>query len=208
MPDIIRKRLSMAGVVVGLGMLVLGIVGAHFSGLAETNSVGQEIYPHVPRCAPFEPFIAPSDCWVLPTSAQLVALLGSQVLFAAIAFGWILGKPLTWARATAAAFLVTLEMLILFGVVPHQFLTLTQGAFEWTYQKEAFTIPRWLVLNNDVSISYGVIKDAVSGGYSAVLLGIVAVTAYQVQERAKRRKSGKADTKISDFGRPLVKGGR
>ena len=198
-----RQRLGIAGVVVGLLLLGVGIAGAHFSALPETNSLGQEIYPHVPRCAWFEGDAA--TCWVIPTSGQIVALLGSQVLFAGILVGWILNRPLTWSRASLAALLTTVEMLILFGVVPNQWLGLTQGTFEWTSQKVAFTLPRWLMLNNEVSISYGVIKDVVSGGYSALMLGIVAVTAYQLQERAKRADKPKPQ-KLSAYGRPIVRG--
>ena len=80
-------------------------------------------------------------------------MIGSQILLGAIVFGWILGKALTWARATVAAAIFTLEMLILFGVVPNQWLALTQGTFEWTAQKIAFTLPSWLMLGNEVSIS-------------------------------------------------------
>lgn len=196
-----RVRLGIVGVIAGLLLLVLGILMAHFTGLAETNDVGQEIYPKIPRCLPFED--GPAKCWILPTTGQIIGLLGSQVLFAAIVFGWVLGRPLTWSRATLAAFIFTTEMLVLFGVVPNQWLALTQGTFEWTGQKIAFTLPRWLMLNNEVSISYGVIKDVVSGGYSALVLGAVAVGAYRLQERAK-----KADVppppRFSSYGRPLV----
>ncbi len=205
-----RKRLGITGIVVGFAMLLGGSLLAHFTGLPETNSLGQEIYRHVPRCAWFEPVLTDEACWVIPTSMQLLAVIGSQLLFAGIVIGWIIGKPMTWARATVAALLFTVEMLIIFGVVPNEWLALTQGTFEWTSQRIAFTIPRWLVLNNEVAVSYGAIKDIVSGGYSAVMLGIVAVTAYQLQERAKKakQKAAKPEPKISTFGRPLVKGER
>ena len=202
MTERLRTRLGITGVVLGMAMLAVGIAVAHFSGLPETNAVGREIYPHIPRCAWFE---TSGSCWVIPTSGQIVAVLGSQVLFAGIVVGWILDRPLTWARATVAALLTTVEMLILFGVVPNQWLALTQGTFEWTGQKIAFTLPKWLMLNNEVSISYGAIKDIVSGGYAALMLGVVAVTAYQLQERAKRR-GAPVPAKVSSYGRPLVKG--
>jgi hypothetical protein len=198
----LRKRLGVAGIVTGSVLLVFGVFAAHFTGLPETDSLGRELYPRIPRCLGFEG----EACWVIPTSMQLLALIGSQLVFAGIAVGWILGKPLTWARATAGALLFTVEMLILFGVVPNEWLALTQGTWEWTNQKIAFTIPSWLVLNNEVSISYGVIKDVVSGGYSAVMLGIVAVTIYQLQERPKRKAAQAKSEKVSSFGRPLVRG--
>jgi hypothetical protein len=199
-----RKRLGVTGVAGGLGLLIVGVFAAHFTGLPETNSVGAEIYPNIPRCLPFEG----DSCWVIPTTAQIVAVVGSQILFAGIIVGWILDRPLTWARAAVAALVFTVEMIILFGVIPNEWLALTQGTFEWTDQKVAFTIPKWLVLNNDVSISYGVIKDLVSGGYAAVMLGLVAVTTYQLQERAKRIKTETAPTKVSLYGRTIVKGER
>ncbi|MCJ7726888.1 MAG: hypothetical protein MUP76_10950 [Acidimicrobiia bacterium] len=201
-----RSRIGAAGIGAGLALLLFGIFMAHFTGLPETNSVGQEIYPHIPRCLPFE---TGGSCWIIPTTAQLIALLGSQILLGAILFGWILDKPLTWARATVAAAIFTLEMLILFGVVPNQWLALTQGTFEWTAQKVAFTLPSWLVLGNDVGISYAVIKDVVAGGYSAGLLGAVAVGAYKMQERAKQpAKAATPPPQLSSFGRTLIKGER
>jgi hypothetical protein len=198
----LRKRLGVAGITIGMVLLLVGVFAAHFTGLPETDDLGRELYPHIPRCLGFEG----SACWVIPTSMQLLALIGSQLLFAGIVVGWILGKPLTWTRATMGALLFTVEMLILFGIVPNQWLALTQGTWEWTNQKVAFTLPSWLVLNNEVSISYGVIKDVVSGGYSATMLGIVAVTIYQLQERPKRKAAQPKAEKVSSFGRPLVKG--
>jgi len=201
-----RFKIGVAGFGAGLALLVFGILVAHFTGLSETNNVGQEIYPHIPRCLPFE---SAGSCWIIPTTGQLIGLLGSQILMGAILYGWILGKPLTWATATVAAAIFTLEMLILFGVVPNQWLSLTQGTFEWTSQKVAFTLPSWLMLGNEVGISYAVIKDLVAGGYSAGLLGAVAVGTYQVQERAKRRGSAPVPPpRLSSFGRTIVKGER
>jgi hypothetical protein len=200
-----RVRLGVTGIIAGLGALLFGVFMAHFTGLPETNGVGQEIYPHIPRCVGIgldEDF----GCWMLPTLGQSIGFIGSQILMAGLFVGWIWKREMTWARATVAAMLFTVEMLLLFGVVPNEWLALTQGNFEWTSQKVWFTLPKWLVLNNDVSISFGVVKDAVAGGYSAVLLGAIAVGIYQVQERAKKAGAPKPQP-VSPFGRPLVKGG-
>ena len=201
-----RTRIGFTGIAVGLVMLAAGVIVAHFTALPAEDSVGRSLYPHIPRCLPFE---NPGSCWLIPTAGQVIGLVGSQVLLAAVAYAWILGRPLTWARASVAAFLFTVEMIILFGVVPNEWLALTQGTFEWTAQKTALTVPRWLVLNNEVTISYAVIKDLVSGGYSATLLIALAVGAYQLQERAKR--AGSAPTppaRVSSYGRTLVEGRR
>lgn len=200
-----RVRLGVAAAVAGVALFVIGVAIAHFSGLSPTNSLGQEIYPHIPRCAWFE--TDPNTCWVIPTGGQIIALVGSQLFLGGIVLAWVIGRPLTWARATLAALFTTIEMIILFGVVPNQWLALTQGTWEWTGQRIAFTLPKWLMLNNEVSISYGAIKDIVSGGYSAALLGAIAVGVYQIQERAKRGPAQKPQ-KVSPFGRPIVEGDR
>ncbi len=202
--DAQRRRIGVVGLAVGALMFFAGVFAAHFFGLPETNSVGQEIYPNIPRCFWFE---TARPCWVLPTTAQTVALIGSQIAMAAIVFGWIWKRPLTWALATVGAFLFTLELIVLLGIVPNQWLALAQGTLDWTEQRTLFTVPSWLVLNNEVKISYGAIKDVVVAGYSTVVLIVVAVGAYQLQERARRGEQPKPAV-VSPYGRPVVKGDR
>lgn len=200
-----RRRIGIIGVAVGATLVAVGVVFAHFTNLPLTDSVGREIYSWVPRCAFFEN--DPTHCWVLPITGQLIAFLGSQIALFAIFFGWIYERPMTWALATVSAFVFTLEMIVIFGVVPNQWLNLAQGTLEWSNQKVFFTIPKFLVLNNEVHITYGVLKDVISGGYSATMLLVVAIVAYQAQERA-RRKGQPAPPTSSVYGRPVVKGGR
>jgi hypothetical protein len=201
----LRKRLGITGVVVGSLLLVGGTVLAHFMGLPVRDSVGQELLPAIPRCAWFEG--DPASCWILPTIAQSTAFIGSQILIAGIVIGWIFDRPMTWALATVAAFLFTVEIIIIFGIVPNEMLAIAQGTLEWTDQKIAVTIPSWLMLNNEVSISFGVIKDLIVAGYSTTMLIVVIVGAYQLQEWNKRRGQPKAPT-TSRYGRPVIKGGR
>ena len=203
MTDHKRQRIGSIGVVVGVLFIAVGVVISHFTGLATTDAVGREIYSWVPRCAWFE--TDPNTCWAIPVVGQLTSFLGSQILIAAIVFGWIFDRPLTWARATVSAFLFTLEMMIIFGIVPNQWLALTQGKLGWSEQRIALDIPKWLVLNNRVSISYGVLKDAIVGGYAATMLVALLVGAYQIQERWKRRGQPRPAT-TSVYGRPVVRG--
>ena len=203
MTDAQRQRLGVIGLAVGAALFTFGVFAAHFTGLSETNNVGREIYPHIPRCAWFET----SACWVLPIASKLVAFIGSQIALVALVFGWILNRPMTWARATVGAFLFTLEMIILLGIVANEWLGLTQGTLAWTEQRILVTIPSWLVLNNDVHISLGVVKDMIVGGFSTAVLIAVAVGAYRFQERAKRVDQPKPQV-VSGYGRPVVKGER
>ena len=203
MTDQKRQRIGLVGVVVGFLMLALGVLVAHFTNLPLQDDVGRQLYSFISRCSFLEN--DPATCWMIPTLGQLTAFIGSQVMLAGIVFGWIHRRPLTWALATVAAFLFTIEMIVLFGIVPNEFLALAQGPLDWSNQKIFLTIPQWMVLNNDVSISYAVLKDLISAGYSTTLLVAIAVGAYQLQERAK--KAGRpAPEVLSTYGRPIVKG--
>jgi hypothetical protein len=170
-------------------------MAAHFIGLPEVNSLGQQIYPDIPRG------------WMWEIGAKVVALIGSQVLLAGVVAAWIWDREMTWARASVGAAIFTLETLVFFAIIPNEWLGLAQGEFQWTSQKVAFTLPRALTLNNDIAISYGAIKDAVAGGYSAGILVALLVGVYQVQERRRRGPVEKPVT-LSEYGRPVVKGGR
>jgi len=199
-----RQRIGVIGLVAGAALFFVGVFAAHFTALPETNNVGQEIYPHIPRCAWFE---SGSSCWVLPMASKTLAFVGSQIGLAAIVFGWLWQRHLTWARATVGSFIFTLEMLILLGIVPNEFLGLTQGELAWTDQKILVTVPSWLVLNNEVNLSYAAFKDIVAAGYSTTVVIGVAIGAYQLQERAKRGDQPKPQV-VSSYGRPVVKGER
>lgn len=202
--DAQRQRYGVIGLVIGAAVFFVGVFAVHFTSLPDTNAVGQDLYPHIPRCFWFE---TTRPCWVLPTTAQLTAFAGSQIAIGAIVFGWIWKRNLTWAKATVGAFLLTLELIVLLGIVPNQFLALTQGTLAWTEQKVILTIPRWLVFNNNIDLTFGALKDIVTAGYSTTVLVVVAVVAYQLQERAKRADQPKP-TVVSPYGRPVVKGGR
>ncbi len=64
---------------------------------------------------------------------------------------WVANQPLTWARTAFGAFFAWIEFVLLFGVVPSEWLNLSQGPLGWTSQNIAFTIPPWLVLGNEVA---------------------------------------------------------
>ena len=194
MTDVQRQRIGIAGLVIGAAIFTAGFMAVHFTGLSAENSIGVEQYPFVPRG------------WQWVIGSKTIALIGGQIMVVAVVVGWLFDRTMTWARAAVAATLFTLELLVFFAIIPNEWLGLTQGEFEWTSQNIAFTVPSWLVLNNEISISYGAIKDVVSGTYSAVLLVVVLVGIVKAQEWSKSRHEPKPPS-LSTYGRPVVKGG-
>lgn len=173
-------------------MLAVGVVIAHFTGVSATDELGREIYPSVPRG------------WQLVLIGQLIALGGVLVAMAGASLAFLYKRDLTWARAALGATMFTGLMIILFGVIPNQWLTLTQATWEWTPQKIALTIPRWLVLNNEVTISAAAVKDIVVAGYVGVVIGAVASVMRRWQVR-EDKVAAPPPQLVSGYGRPLTK---
>lgn len=189
-----RIQIGILGVLGGLLIVAIGVAIAHFTDLPQAHPVtGEPILPQVPRG------------WQYVTLGQVIAFAGAQVAVFAFLYGWILDRPLTWARAGIAALIAWLELVFLLGVIPSEWLTLAQTDLEWTPERIMVTVPRWLVLNNEVAISYAAAKDAISGTwYLLVTAGLIVFT-YKVQERPKRAREEPAP-RTSPYGRPLVRG--
>ena len=107
-----------------------------------TDAVGNELYSLVPRG------------WFPATLGQLVAIGGVFMILGGATFAFVYDRPFTWARAAIGAWLFTAMALVVFAVIPNQWVALTQASLEWTPQKILVTIPPALVLGNELSISY------------------------------------------------------
>lgn len=196
-----RTRLGAAALLIGTLLLAVGVVIAHYALFPETEFIdGVE----VPLQVDYLGWIPRGWQWV--TLGQLIGFGGSQLMIVGSLFLWFVGHKLTWARATFGAFIAWIELVLLFGVVASEWLNLTQGPLEFTSQRIAFTIPPWLVLGNQVDISYAFIKDAISGTYNLVMVGIAIVFAYKIQDWGKQKPGAAQEEKQSVYGRPLVKG--
>jgi len=186
--------IGIAAIAVGSVTAIAGALVAHFTGLDTQDALGRDIYPAIPRG------------WVPETIGQVISLTGVLIVLAGITLAFLYQREMTWARSAVGASVFVALMMILFGIIPNEWLTLTQSTLEWTPQNVAFRIPPFLVLNNDVAISYAAIKDIVSGTYAVVVLGLVAVSMYQWQEYQRKRTDGPPPpTPISEYGRPLTK---
>ena len=190
-----RIQIGVGGVVLGALVLVVGVLVAHFTGLPARDELGRDILPSIPRG------------WLYVTAGQLIGLAGSQIMVGALVFAWIFDRPLTWARAAVASLIAWIELVIFFGIVPSEWLNLAQGPLGWT-SKTAFTIPKWLVLNNEVNISYRTIKDLISAGYytNAFVALIVGVYKAQIWYRDSFKAAPAPTTSV--YGRPVLKGDR
>jgi hypothetical protein len=193
-----RKQLiaGLGLVVVGMVVAVVGAFLVHTSEAETVNEFGQEMFAGFPRG------------WQYAVTAQVISLGGVLMTMAGVAIAFIYGRTLTWARAMTGALLFAGLMFILFAVIPNQMLTFFQATLEWTPQKIFLTIPGFLVLNNDISISYAALKDMLVAGYVTTLLFVIPVFMYQWQVRMKkRREAGPKPTPVSRYGRPMRAGG-
>lgn len=190
-----RKQL-----IAGLGLVLLGIIVAivfsflvHTAEADEFNEFGEAIFVGFPRG------------WVPALIAQTIALGGVLLSMAGIALAFLYKRQLTWARAMIGALLFAALMFVLFAIVPNQMLTIFQSTLEWTPQKIFLTVPPWLVLGNDLSISYAALKDMIVAGYVTTLLILLPVVMYQWQERSKKADEPKPEP-VSNYGRPMRAG--
>lgn len=187
-----RKRIiaGIAVILIGIVVTIVASVVVHMAQSPKFDSLGRELFPLVPRS------------WQLATLAQLVALGGVLMSMAGATYGFVWQLPLTWARAMLGALLFSGLMFIIFAIIPNEFLTLTQATLEWTPQKTVVVVPPFLVLGNELAISFAVLKDMISAGYATSMLILIPVIMYKWQVRASTEDAPKP-TPISDYGRPL-----
>lgn len=186
-------RIGIILMILGFLTAIAGALVAHFTGLPALDDLNREMYPSIPRG------------WLFVLIGQLISLTGGFLIMAGMALAFLYRRPMTWARASIGGLLFTTLMMVVFGIIPNEWLTLTQSVWEWTPQKIALTIPPALVLNNEIQISYAALKDIVSGTYSIVALVAVGLVMYRWQEHQKKVASGPPPQKVSEYGRPLTK---
>jgi hypothetical protein len=137
----------------------------------------------------------------------LVVFAASQMLVIGALFVWVLNQRMTWARALFAAVIAWVELVLIFGMVPSEWLNYAQTDLDWSSQRTAVVIPPVLVLGNDVEISYAAIKDSISMGYHIVMLVAAAVFVLQLQKMKQGRPaSAEKAAPTSPYGRPLIRG--
>ena len=200
--DSTRKKAGWGLLLIGTLSLVAGVIWLHYSSLPQTTVVDGEAVPVV---VDYFNWIPRGAIW--KGLAYLLIFGASQLMVVGGVFLWILNQRMTWSRALFAAFVTWLELVIIFGMVPSEWLSYAQTDLDWSSQRIALTIPPILVLGNTVEISYAVIKDSISMGYHLVMLAAAAVFALELQKMKQGRPATAAKPeKKSPYGRPLVRG--
>lgn len=121
------------------------------------------------------------------------------------------GTPLTWGEAMAAATFTFFGLFIVYGVVPHEWLSWADNELNWRPDRLVFgpgdilkpqANDGWL----PVTITYRTVRDIIAVGiYGAALVGNV-VLIVMWQNRGKVSEAADAQAS-SEYGRPLVKEG-
>jgi hypothetical protein len=202
MSDRQRIRNGVLLLILGSILMPIAIIVVHNAGLPS-----EEVDPDKLFNA-----LIPQNHW-LKGVGYLLAFGASQLMLAGAALLWLLNQRMTWARAAFASFLTWMEMVVIFGIVPSEWLNFSQTDLNWSFQRPVPVsfldpVPPWLLLGNEVTITWGAVKDAISGTYNLVMLVAAGVFAYQVQQIGKPRPAAPApEEPVSPYGRPLVRGG-
>jgi hypothetical protein len=199
------RRKSTGWGLLGLGFvaLVVAVFWIHFASFPETHLVDGVETPLV-----LDQFNWVPRGWLSKGLGYLLAFAASQMLVIGAMFVFVLNQKMTWARALFAATIAWTELVIIFGMVPSEWLNFAQTDLNWSSQRVALVIPPALVLGNSVELSWEVLKDSISMGYHIVMLVAAAVFALQLQKMNQGAPVAAEKTQPrSPYGRPLMKGG-
>jgi hypothetical protein len=191
-------RIGIGAIVVGAVIAVAGAVAAHYTALPKVNEFGIEDWPWIPR-------ELLGATWGIPLIGQIISVTGGFIIIGGITLAFLYEREMTWARAAIGATVFSALMMLIFGIIPNEWLTLTQATLAWTPQKTLITIPSFLTLNNEIAFSYAALKDALLQGYVVSALVAVPLAMYWWQGREERAAKAPPPEPVSSYGRPLTK---
>ncbi len=146
--------------------------------------------------------------------ALVASILVSLVLAGAIQ--WYAGRrpagqPTTWAEAMLGSVYVFFILFLIFGVGPHQWLTLAEN--EWSFRADRIFNAWGLITAKSkggwfpFEITYRVLSDSIAAIIYIVFLGGMQAFFATWQGRGDKAKAKAAALPTSAYGRPLVKRG-
>lgn len=120
------------------------------------------------------------------------------------------GTPVTWGEAMVGSVYAFFLAFMVFGVVPHQWLTVAEN--EWSFRADRkFTAWGLMVPQSDggwfpFDITLRAVSDTIAAIIYIIALGIMIKMWIDWQSRSKAKK-GSDVVATSTYGRPLVKRG-
>ena len=132
--------------------------------------------------------------------ALIVALVVTVAMSAGVvAYSYIrpADQPTTWGEAMVASVYIFFLFVMLFGILPDQFIDYADNDLAWTNEKFVFTEASIMPFRMD----YQKVRDLIVVVEHLVALGAIPAVAVAWQKRGDRV----APSTTSDFGRPLVK---
>ena len=141
-----RNRLGWLLLLTGAVVLVVAVWWIHYSSFARTTVIDGETVPLVVNYFNWVP-----RGWYWKALGFLAVFGASQMMLLGGARSpWSSVDKMTWALAAFTAFLTWIELVIIFGIVPSEWLSLSQTDLDWSPQKIFLTIPSWVMLGNEV----------------------------------------------------------
>jgi hypothetical protein len=125
-----------------------------------------------------------------------------------------IGTPVTWGEAMVGGTWVFAIMLLVYGIVPHQWLTFADNELLWRPDKLLVGISSGGVVWGDdaknlggtgrILINYQAIRDIVATVIYVVALG-GQMYLWSVWQKRGRKKPGDVEEARSRFGRPVLR---
>ena len=125
-----------------------------------------------------------------------------------------IGTPVTWGEAMVAGTWVFAIMLLVYGIVPHQWLNFADNELLWRPDKLLVGISSGgVVWGNDakdlggtgrILINYQAIRDIIATVIYVVALG-GQMYLWSVWQKRGRKKPGDVEEARSRFGRPVLR---
>ncbi len=150
--------------------------------------------------------------------AALVTSIVVSILMSVAVYAYArrrpVGTPVSWGEAMLGAAWVFFLAFMVYGVVPHQWLTLAEN--EWSFRADRIVVGPGEILKPQslggwfpFDITYRAISDTVAVIlYGIFLVGqIVMWLQWQNRDKRAEAKTQAALAQTSSFGRPLIKQG-
>ena len=118
------------------------------------------------------------------------------------------GRPTSWGEAMIGSVFIFMLFVMVFGVLPDRWIKYTDNELGWSVENFLFTEGQWVDGDPFTFPPFRMDKKKLSDIIVVVehLVALAAVP-FVVFWWQKRGKAGPVAEPISDFGRPLVKGG-